>query len=204
MVEVMDAAELDVKAQVCVEEQVRPGKSVFYVYGPIGSGKSTFAGMLAERMTEKKVTETSDYLIEELVAHMSCYLPLFDPEAYRSYLKKKDILARRQLTAFGNLMTRLKPDVLIEGAAKKGTIIVGPRRICEMEHWFYGVGFRNEAAVLVEIHDSQKVDPCYELQGWKRPEDDKRRFVVPGVLREKWDKIADNIVGYVRDYYSEI
>ncbi len=112
-----------------------------------------------------RVAETSDFLMRQVAA---CWRAAYEC-GYASKLarlRKKEGYVRRELVAMGDLMTALKPDCLLAGAAAEGQILVGARRKIELEAWFSGG--RNDGDVLVEVIATQGRDDVYELAEWNR------------------------------------
>ncbi len=94
-------------------------------------------------------------------------------EALEFYRRKSDP-ARQQLLFLGHLMTGLKADCLLAGAAlDQSVILVGCRRKIEMEAWF--ARGAHSADVLIEVKGDGK-DPAYELEDFLPTNPRVKRF----------------------------
>lgn len=178
-----------------VPEVVQPGEAralpfKVFVIGASGSGKSTFAALLAARLGVR-VGETSGALMKEAAALMKEVIGDVSEDEYLEYYKSKSDTARVQLIVIGDLMTRLLPTCLIDGATKNGAaIIVGVRRKVELEGWFQPQFHYGSNDVVVEIEGGN--DPDFELTGWFVPHKSFVRYVVPA-KDASWPAKADAI-----------
>ncbi len=179
-----------------------------HIFGPTGSGKTTFAEYLQREfgvlLIDTQIAETSDFLIEQLASYECAagMVAINDWHVFEDFAGTVQIYKdskekhRQKLIAFGNLLTGMKPDALIAGAAREGSLVIGARRKIEFEAWF-GNGYRgytHPADVLVEIVALDTQD-SFELAGWAGQETRDRqpgavKYKVEVAKRDSWPNFA--------------
>lgn len=164
-----------------------------HVVGPRGVGKTTFAHELGLALGGVLVAETSRVLMQQLAAYNAQADGVQYGDCLR-WLGEKSEIAIRQMIAFGNLVNALKPGVLLDEASREGSILVGARRLCEMESWLNG-GFgtrRND--IIIELSGTVRADDPFQLRGYDWGGGIRKKYVLPGRLDVlKLRRLADEI-----------
>ncbi len=135
----------------------RPGAVI--VVGEIGVGKTAFCAALAEACTWT-VGETGMVIARDMAQHKAVVDPYYDKKEWFEKITQPSTknYHRRELVSFGNLMTAIRPDYLIDECCAAGhRIIAGVRRHREVE-----------ARLSSGFHD---IYVKIERPGWTAPRD---------------------------------
>lgn len=110
-------------------------KPFIVVLGPQGAGKSTVARLLGEQLG-LNVAETGEILIREFAELQHAVgWPDATVDQWIEYVSKRKGSYRAALIALADKFRRADPAYLMHLAAERGQIIVGPRKVDEVQWW---------------------------------------------------------------------
>jgi hypothetical protein len=160
----------------------------FVVFGRVGCGKSVFAREFAKSLG-LEVSETSAVIIEHLARTKSRLHPCGSYSHELENLQKNKALYRDQLIWQANYMRSFNPAAVMLEAMSHGAVIVGPRRISEVNAWESQIGV---PALLIKISrpDGKRVDDGYELDDIAAIRGNVIEIVNDGTLEELRAKAA--------------
>jgi hypothetical protein len=132
-----------------------------FIVGPNQCGKSAAAQFLAETLGVQ-FAETGRIVIRELA---KLYGSKADEDRWAQMISVCKREYREELTGLGDLMTRLKPDCLIDACADLAPIVVGVRRRREVMGYLHGPHRARWNSIWIKVRGgrSAEQDDHFEL-----------------------------------------
>jgi len=103
--------------------------------GPSRCGKTEFGNALAQCLNTRAM-DTSALLIDHLIAlEMACPVNIFDAAEWRERIGIHKDFYRPKLVILGNMICDARPSKLLEECEARADVIMGARRMAEIEAW---------------------------------------------------------------------
>jgi hypothetical protein len=133
----------------------------YLIIGEPRSGKTEFGNELAQAIGCEAM-DTSTPLIERLAAlKFACMVNTFSRESWVDQIRVMKDFYRPTLVALGNMLCDLSPSVLLDECAAKADVIMGARRMKEVEAFLQRVA---EPVEIVKIvRPGTRAPDNYEL-----------------------------------------